>query len=506
MIRISSTLVLMFLLSAHLQGQEVTDTVEPQIRIRDAVVYLDIRGQVRISPDIFDNGSKDNSGRVTLSTSRTAFGCSDAGDHNILLTASDESGNTANAMALLTVKDTIPPDVITRNQVVKLDPSGRISPDPALFDYGSTDACGIRGMSIEPATFSCSDVGSHRIMFTVTDRNGNSASMPVLATVFDATAPDILTRNVTVELNAEGTASVDPEALDYGSTDLCGIKNILADPSIFGCRNLGENTVRLTATDRNGNTSVAEVLVTVVDLLPPMALARDMPVQLDENGMAYVKAEDIDAGSSDNCGISSMSVEPSVFDCSNTGKHTITLTVTDRSGNKAVAEAFVIVEDNIPPVLTTEDLRLYIDQEGKVVLPAKLIDKWSRDACGTASVVPEVPPLGCSDIGTKEVLIMAKDNNGNTSSKPVKVTIIDNIPPEVRTRDITVKLDEQGIATFEPADINNESTDNCAIGSMTVDSKGFTREQMGKNEVELTVVDTSGNKSTGKAVVTVVSE
>jgi len=41
---------------------------------------------------------------------------------------------------------------------------------------------------------------------------------------------------------------------------------------------------------------------------------------------------------------------------------------------------------------------------------------------------------------------------------------------------------------------------------MTVNREEFTRGQLGKNEVELTVVDASGNKSTDKAIVTVVSE
>jgi hypothetical protein len=98
------------------------------------------------------------------------------------------------------------------------------------------------------------------------------------------------------------------------------------------------------------------------------------------------------------------------------------------------------------------------------------------------------------------------DNNGNTASALVNVTIEDHIPPVVRNKNITIKLDERGIAAITPEDINNGSIDNCAIKSMKINREEFTREQRGDHEVELTVFDTSGNISTGEAIVTVISE
>ena len=506
MIRPWGLLLFFAFLAMPLCSQEVRDTIRPQVRIKNVRAYLNKNGHLMISPDIFDNGSTDNSSKITFTAEHTEFGCADVGEHPILITVRDESGNSVSAMALLTVADTIPPDILVHNQTINLGPTGRISPDPVLFDNGTTDACGISKMNIEPATFSCSDVGNRRVMFTVTDRNGNSSSEPVLAKIVDNTGPQIVLNNITVALDAEGKAIVDPSALDRGITDMCGIKNIMAEPLTFGCGNLGDNKVRVIVTDMNENKTTAEAVVTVVDRQPPDVIARDQTIALDKNGMAIVSVASVDAGSSDNCGIRSLVVEPSVFDCSHTGKNRIILTATDPGGNKASAEAFVIVEDTVPPVLNVEDLRLFIDREGKVTLPEDFIRKWSRDACDSSTVHLDVSSFGCSDTGTKEVLVTAADKYGNVTSKSLKVTIVDEIPPEVRTRNITLKLDKQGTATLEPDDINNGSTDNCSVGSMKINRQKFTREQLGDNEVELKVVDSSGNESTGKAIVTVKSE
>jgi hypothetical protein len=378
-----------------------------------------------------------------------------------------------------------------------------VSPDPILFDHGSTDACGIREMSIDPSIFSCGDLGDNRVMFTVTDRNGNNATVPVLATIIDDSPPEVHARNITVEINAEGTASVNPDDIDFGSTDPCGIKSIDVVPSTFSSRNLGDNIVRLTVTDRNGNTAFAQAIVTVADNLPPIAVIRDQVIRLDENGSASLAVTDIDAGSSDNCGIRSMTVEPSAFDCSRTGRNRVILTITDLSGNKATAEATVMVEDHFPPVLSAHEMWLPINEEGKAVFPENVFKNWAYDPCGISNLGFDTSLFGCSDIGSREVMFTAADNSGNISSEPVQVTIEDLLPPVVKTRNVLLKLDADGTASLAPEDIDNGSADNCAIKSMSLDRKEFSVDHLGENEVVLTIEDHSGNKASGKALVVI---
>ena len=85
----------------------------------------------------------------------------------------------------------------------------------------------------------------------------------------------------------------------------------------------------------------ASVTIDVNDA-PPTANCQDVTVQLDENGEASVILADINNGSNDACGIASLALDITSFDCSNTGANTVTLTVTDNNENSAACTALLL--------------------------------------------------------------------------------------------------------------------------------------------------------------------
>jgi gliding motility-associated-like protein len=84
-----------------------------------------------------------------------------------------------------------------------------------------------------------------------------------VVTVQDLIAPTVITRPITVLLNANGQASITAAQINNGSTDNCGVNSVTVSPSTFTCANLGPNTVTLTVTDVNGNTATGTAIVTV---------------------------------------------------------------------------------------------------------------------------------------------------------------------------------------------------------------------------------------------------
>jgi PKD repeat protein len=82
--------------------------------------------------------------------------------------------------------------------------------------------------------------------------------------------------------------------------------------------------------------------VVVVDKTAPTVLAAGLELRL-MNGRATLEAADIDYGSTDNCGVASMTLDKTVFTCANVGTNKVTLTVTDRSGNVAKQTVDVVV-------------------------------------------------------------------------------------------------------------------------------------------------------------------
>ena len=60
---------------------------------------------------------------------------------------------------------------------------------------------------------------------------------------------------------------------------------------------------------------VGAVNETVADNENPTAVCQDVTVALDASGNATLTAADVDNGSSDNCGIASISIDETSFDC-----------------------------------------------------------------------------------------------------------------------------------------------------------------------------------------------
>ena len=99
-------------------------------------------------------------------------------------------------------------------------------------------------------------------------------------------------------------------------------------------------TVTLTVTDNNGNTSTCTATITVEDTNGPTAICKDITVQLDANGQGSISTADVDDGSSDACGIASKTLDITDFTCANVGANTVTLAASalDRIGNAVLRQ------------------------------------------------------------------------------------------------------------------------------------------------------------------------
>ncbi|MBK6621248.1 MAG: HYR domain-containing protein [Saprospirales bacterium] len=239
----------------------------------------------------------------------------------------DNNGNTSTCTATVTVEDTTDPEALCQDATVTLDATGNASITAAQIDNGSNDACGIASLNLDETAFDCSEVGANTVTLTVTDNNGNTSTCTATVTVEDITDPQALCQDATVTLDATGNGSITAAQIDDGSNDACGIASLSLDETAFDCSEVGANTVTLTVTDNNGNTSTCTATVTVEDTTDPQALCQDITIALDPSGNGSVTAVQIDNGSNDACGIASLSLDDTAFDCSEVGANMVTLTV-----------------------------------------------------------------------------------------------------------------------------------------------------------------------------------
>ena len=241
------------------------------------------------------------------------------GANTVTLTVTDNNNNVSTCTSTVTVQDNVAPVAKCQNITVQLDATGNASITAAQIDNGSSDACGIKSMTVNPNTFTCVNVGANTVTLTVTDNNDNISTCTSTVTVQDNVAPIAKCQNITVQLDATGHASITAAQIDNGSTDACGIKSMTVSPNTFTCANVGANTVTLTVTDNNSNISTCTSTVTVQDNVAPIAKCQNITVQLDATGNASITAAQIDNGSTDACGIKSMTVSPNTFTCANVG-------------------------------------------------------------------------------------------------------------------------------------------------------------------------------------------
>ena len=481
----------------------VEDNVDPIAVCQNISVQLDANGDASITPAQIDNGSNDACGVASLALDVTDFDCSDVGSNTVTLTVTDNNGNTAACSATVTVEDNVAPVANCQNITIQLDANGDASISGADVDDNSTDACGIASLAVLPNTFNCNDVGANTVTLTVTDNNGNTTTCTATVTVEDNVAPVVSCHDLTVELSPNGSVTILTQDLHTSSSDACGIVSRTISQNQFDCSDVGDNIVIMTVTDSNGNTATCSSTVTVEDNIAPVAICQSITVQLDENGNATITGADVDNGSNDICGISSLSVSPNSFDCSDVGANTVTLTVTDNNGNTSTCTAIITVEDNVAPDAVCQNITVVLNANGQASIVAADVDAGSTDACGIASLSASPNSFDCSDVGANTVTLTVTDNNGNSSTCTATVTVEDNIDPIAVCQNITVQLDANGNASITDADVDNGSSDVCGIASLSVSPNTFTCANVGANQVTLTVTDNNGNTSTCTATVTV---
>ncbi|MDG2193334.1 MAG: fibronectin type III domain-containing protein, partial [Polaribacter sp.] len=328
----------------------VLDNITPIVKTQDIDVFLDANGKARIAYEQVNNGTSDNCNIQSYAFDVSTFDCSNIGVNIITLSAADKSGNLGSNTATVSVYDNMLPTVITQDITVYLDVNNQAKITPNQINNNSTDNCGIASYVLDVDSFDCTNIGENTVTLTLTDNSNNMASKTAKVTVLETVLPTVITQDITVHLDEDlGSISILANQIDDGSIDNCGIASYTLNVSDFNCTDAGENTVTLTVTDTSGNIGTGTATVTVLEKKLPTIQTQSIEITLDSNGQASITPQEIDNGSTDNCGIVSYVLDIDSFNCANIGENTVTLTVTDGSGNKASKTEVVTIINNGNP-------------------------------------------------------------------------------------------------------------------------------------------------------------
>ncbi|MDT0646054.1 HYR domain-containing protein [Zunongwangia sp. F260] len=290
-----------------------------------------------------------------------------------------------------------------------------------------------------------------------------------------------------------------------------------------------------TATDENGNVSVARVDNTALDsgdefpvgtttiifiaddgTNAPVTCSFDIVVADTqapdaicippgkeyylEDGKLIITPEEIDNGSYDNCGVASIQLARSEFN--SPGTHTLSLIVTDLTGNSTICNTNIeIWEQQTPPEAVCKDFEILLDDNGQASISAEQVYNGNDDL----ELEINKENFSCSDIGENEVILTVTDPVTSFSSTcTATITVVDNLPPVANcVAPFTLELDENGEASLTVDEIDDNSTDNCTISSRSLSQYDFTLNDVGVVPVEITITDSSGLSDTCTVNVTV---
>lgn len=372
-------------------------------------------------------------------------------------------------------------------------------PDVFVYDNCTNNPT----ISQDPIAGSSVGIGDTEITIFATDGvNTGSASFTV--TVIDDIPPTIICPETQIgEVGQNCTYILQDYTSLAFADDGCSTPTVTQNPPAGTLLDLGSQLVTLTASDGIATTS-CNFTVSIIDATPPTVNCANIVVQLDENGEYTLTPDHINAGSGDNCAISTTTIDVTTLDCSNVGSIDVTLTVTDVGGNSESCIATVTVLSNANPMAVCDDVTVVLDENGIGTLEGIDLNNGSTGGC-IYSV--NINTFDCDDIGTPIPVIMTLSNSDDpaTSSCTAYVNVVDNIDPIINCPQETVIIAAHG--PYELPDyVLNETvsySDNCSSqGTYTQFPAQGTIIEAGETEITITVTDPSENLSTCTFTVT----
>jgi len=231
----------------------VTDTTSATVTVTGSTTVT-----VECHTSYSEDGATASDG-CTGSLSVTTTGSVDAntvGDYTVTYSATDASGNTADATRTVHVTDTTAPSVTVTGGTVTVECHGSYSEAGA----SASDSCEGSQSVTTSGTVDANTVGDYTVTYSATDTSGNTGTATRTVHVTDTTAPVVtLSGSATMGAVINSTFS-DPGA---SANDSCAGSLDVTTTGTVDTSTQGDYTLTYSATDPSGNSASVTRVVTV---------------------------------------------------------------------------------------------------------------------------------------------------------------------------------------------------------------------------------------------------
>jgi gliding motility-associated-like protein len=371
------------------------------------------------------------------------------GTNLITIIAEDASGNSMSCTFNVDVIDNVPPVIV--DCVPDTVQFVNVACNSNLVNYTSlvvaTDNCSASGnlvvnQSPAPGTLFSGAGSIVNVTLTVLDQAGNSAACNFEVELIDSIAPEpVCPLPATVSVNADCEYVMTDFTALAAATDNCtSLANFTYNqaPLVGTVLTTGIYVVEIAAIDESGNSGGCTFNLTVTDNTAPVISDCPSAQIISTNGDCEGVIPDLTAlvVASDNCDLATelqISQTP-VAGTIVTNSGSITITVSDLSGNNSQCLVSYTLEDTDAPVLvcptedivtTNADCQYTVPDYGTVV---SISDNCSPLGSITYS---QTPAAGVIFIGAVLLEIEVEDQAGNTATCQIQILPDDQVDPVI---------------------------------------------------------------------------
>lgn len=437
-----------------------------------------------------------------------------SGVTTVTLTAIDSSGNSNSCVIDVTVIDMEDPTITCpANQGLPTNSDCNANLPDYTGDATAGDNCPSLGaiqitQTPAPGTL-VSGLGTvQTVTLTAEDDAGNTSSCNFDVTLTDTTSPQATCPS---DMSENSDLNCEFSLPDYtglvSGTDNCysvGDFTITQNIPVGTVLNAGLHEIEMSVEDPNGNVGTCTFELTVEDNMAP-TITNCAPNQVepaDASCNAILTDYTGLVTATDNCDDPTdlvVTQSPTVG-TSISGSTTVTLTVTDLSGNFSTCDLEVTIDDQEDPIIVCpSDTIVNVNASCDYLAPDLTGEVSGSDNCSAFvdMTVTQNPAVGTNLSGVDIIEVTLTDENGNSTSCNINTIPNDTDPPTVTCPgDQTVNNGTD--CNYQITDYTGaaSSSDNCPGVTLSQNPSVGTEIGTGTHTVEIIATDVAGNSDT----------
>ncbi len=434
-----------------------------------------------------------------------AFGI---GTTTVNLTTTDASNNTDACSFTVTVNDNEAPQITCPSNINVNTDAGNCSAVVVYTTPVGTDNCTpTTTQTAGLASGATYPTGMTMNTFQVTDGTSTvDCSFNIVVT--DNEVPQITCpSNINVNTDAGNCNAVVTYTAPIGTDNCTPMTTQTAGLASGATYPTGTTTNTFQVTDGTSTADCSFNIVVTDNEAPQIICPSNVSVNTDAGNCSAVVVYTAPVGT-DNCTPTTTQTAGMVSGATYpTGMTTNTFQVTD--GTSTVDCSFnIVVTDNENPMAICQNIDVQLDVNNSASLTATQIDGGSSDNCSVSISIPTTT-FDCDDLGPQDVTLTATDSNNNTHTCVAVITVKDDTnpccaAPVAACQPFTAFVTTSGIVTISASDVDNSSTADCGLQSLTIDNSTFSCSDIGTAQsVTLTITDINNESDNCVATVSI---